>query len=192
MLAAFLTTSLFERPAPRSAQRRTWRAAFATICWNANVISSCVRLTSLAGRFKPVLTRLGISRKNLWEKMRKLEHRQRRHQRAPDVDLSADNDRLPELIAGACQLALKSKPFHPITDHNMTTTQFDNVSVATQASVYFDGKCISHQHHALPMAPKSQSAWCCLPASRSTPVRRRSWNVWPVAASTNSRDRTPG
>jgi len=27
----------------------------------------------------------------------------------------------------------------------MTTTQFDNVTVSTQASVYFDGKCISHQ-----------------------------------------------
>jgi len=27
----------------------------------------------------------------------------------------------------------------------MTTTQFDGVSVATTASVYFDGKCISHQ-----------------------------------------------
>ena len=26
----------------------------------------------------------------------------------------------------------------------MTTTQFDGVSVSTQASVYFDGKCISH------------------------------------------------
>ncbi|MFZ4622919.1 MAG: pyrimidine/purine nucleoside phosphorylase [Rhodoferax sp.] len=26
----------------------------------------------------------------------------------------------------------------------MTTTQFDGVSVNTQASVYFDGKCISH------------------------------------------------
>ena len=26
----------------------------------------------------------------------------------------------------------------------MTTTQFDSVTVATQASVYFDGKCISH------------------------------------------------
>ena len=26
----------------------------------------------------------------------------------------------------------------------MTTTQFDGVTVATQASVYFDGKCISH------------------------------------------------
>ena len=26
----------------------------------------------------------------------------------------------------------------------MTTTQFDNVTVNTQASVYFDGKCISH------------------------------------------------
>lgn len=26
----------------------------------------------------------------------------------------------------------------------MPTTQFDNVTVATQASVYFDGKCISH------------------------------------------------
>ena len=26
----------------------------------------------------------------------------------------------------------------------MSTTQFDNVSVATQASVYFDGKCVSH------------------------------------------------
>lgn len=27
----------------------------------------------------------------------------------------------------------------------MPTTQFDGVTVATQASVYFDGKCISHQ-----------------------------------------------
>ena len=26
----------------------------------------------------------------------------------------------------------------------MTTTQIDGVSVTTQASVYFDGKCISH------------------------------------------------
>jgi uncharacterized protein YaiE (UPF0345 family) len=26
----------------------------------------------------------------------------------------------------------------------MTTTQFDGVTVNTQASVYFDGKCISH------------------------------------------------
>ena len=26
----------------------------------------------------------------------------------------------------------------------MTTTRIDNVSVTTQASVYFDGKCISH------------------------------------------------
>ena len=26
----------------------------------------------------------------------------------------------------------------------MTTTHFDGVTVATQASVYFDGKCISH------------------------------------------------
>ena len=26
----------------------------------------------------------------------------------------------------------------------MTTTQFDGVSVSTQANVYFDGKCISH------------------------------------------------
>jgi len=26
----------------------------------------------------------------------------------------------------------------------MTTTQFEGVTVATQASVYFDGKCISH------------------------------------------------
>jgi uncharacterized protein YaiE (UPF0345 family) len=26
----------------------------------------------------------------------------------------------------------------------MTTTQFSGVTVATQASVYFDGKCISH------------------------------------------------
>ncbi len=26
----------------------------------------------------------------------------------------------------------------------MTTTQFDGVTVATTASVYFDGKCISH------------------------------------------------
>ena len=26
----------------------------------------------------------------------------------------------------------------------MSTTQFDNVSVNTQASVYFDGKCVSH------------------------------------------------
>jgi len=26
----------------------------------------------------------------------------------------------------------------------MTTTQLDGVSVTTQASVYFDGKCISH------------------------------------------------
>lgn len=25
-----------------------------------------------------------------------------------------------------------------------TTTQFDGVTVATQASVYFDGKCVSH------------------------------------------------
>lgn len=27
----------------------------------------------------------------------------------------------------------------------MTTTHIDGVSVATQASVYFDGKCVSHQ-----------------------------------------------
>ncbi len=27
----------------------------------------------------------------------------------------------------------------------MTTRQFDNVTVATTASVYFDGKCVSHQ-----------------------------------------------
>ena len=26
----------------------------------------------------------------------------------------------------------------------MTTTTFDNVSVTTQANVYFDGKCVSH------------------------------------------------
>jgi len=26
----------------------------------------------------------------------------------------------------------------------MTTAKFDNVSVSTQANVYFDGKCISH------------------------------------------------
>ncbi len=26
----------------------------------------------------------------------------------------------------------------------MTTTQFDSVTVNTQASVYFDGKCVSH------------------------------------------------
>ena len=26
----------------------------------------------------------------------------------------------------------------------MTTTQFDNVSLATKANVYFDGKCVSH------------------------------------------------
>ena len=26
----------------------------------------------------------------------------------------------------------------------MTTTHIDNVSVSTQASVYFDGKCVSH------------------------------------------------
>ena len=26
----------------------------------------------------------------------------------------------------------------------MTTTRIDNISVTTQASVYFDGKCISH------------------------------------------------
>ncbi len=26
----------------------------------------------------------------------------------------------------------------------MTTQKFDNVSVATQANVYFDGKCVSH------------------------------------------------
>jgi len=26
----------------------------------------------------------------------------------------------------------------------MTTTQFDNVTVTTQASVYFEGKCVSH------------------------------------------------
>ncbi len=26
----------------------------------------------------------------------------------------------------------------------MTTTTFDNVSVSTQANVYFDGKCVSH------------------------------------------------
>jgi len=26
----------------------------------------------------------------------------------------------------------------------MSTQQFDNVSVATQANVYFDGKCVSH------------------------------------------------
>ncbi|PIW07157.1 MAG: hypothetical protein COW39_14470, partial [Comamonadaceae bacterium CG17_big_fil_post_rev_8_21_14_2_50_60_13] len=27
----------------------------------------------------------------------------------------------------------------------MTTTQLDGVTVATQASVFFDGKCVSHQ-----------------------------------------------
>ncbi len=27
----------------------------------------------------------------------------------------------------------------------MTTSQFDNVTVTTQASVYFEGKCVSHR-----------------------------------------------
>jgi uncharacterized protein YaiE (UPF0345 family) len=35
--------------------------------------------------------------------------------------------------------------FHLARGHSgMTTTQFDNVTLTTQANVYFDGKCVSH------------------------------------------------
>jgi uncharacterized protein YaiE (UPF0345 family) len=33
-------------------------------------------------------------------------------------------------------------PFFP--QHTMTTEKIDNISVTTQANVYFDGKCVSH------------------------------------------------
>src|SRR5450830_885992 len=38
---------------------------------------------------------------------------------------------------------LKSRSFIPAIS-SMTTTHINGVSVSTQASVYFDGKCISH------------------------------------------------
>ncbi len=43
--------------------------------------------------------------------------------------------------------AVKIQGFtHPPAPHGhpMTTEQFDGVSVATKANVYFDGKCVSH------------------------------------------------
>ena len=36
------------------------------------------------------------------------------------------------------------QPVRPFFKNTMTTASIDNVSVATQASVYFDGKCVSH------------------------------------------------
>ena len=35
-------------------------------------------------------------------------------------------------------------PRHPTLDFSMTTEKIDNISVTTQANVYFDGKCVSH------------------------------------------------
>ncbi len=35
-------------------------------------------------------------------------------------------------------------PFFPTTEASMSTAQISNVSVSTQANVYFDGKCVSH------------------------------------------------
>lgn len=42
------------------------------------------------------------------------------------------------------QAPLKSMAFIAGNRFTMTTTQIDAVSVTTQASVYFDGKCVSH------------------------------------------------
>lgn len=63
----------------------------------------------------------------------------------------------PRLVAPAAELSggLKSKvngtlqscktpPFDVHQIPFMITEKFDNISVATKASVYFDGKCISH------------------------------------------------
>jgi uncharacterized protein YaiE (UPF0345 family) len=37
------------------------------------------------------------------------------------------------------------RPFStPFPNYSMTTDKIDNISVTTQANVYFDGKCVSH------------------------------------------------
>ena len=41
----------------------------------------------------------------------------------------------------------------------MTTEKFDNVSVTTQANVYFDGKCVSHGI-TLADGTKNRWVWC--------------------------------
>jgi uncharacterized protein YaiE (UPF0345 family) len=62
-----------------------------------------------------------------------------RHQRA-----TGRRWRILEALAGRVQ-SPKIVPFIALTPRpTMTTTHFDGVTVATQASVYFDGKCISH------------------------------------------------
>ena len=47
-----------------------------------------------------------------------------------------------------CRLEVRSQSINaleaPLKIQPMTTSKLDGVSVATQASVYFDGKCISH------------------------------------------------
>ncbi len=35
-------------------------------------------------------------------------------------------------------------PLHPTPAFSMTTSKIYNISVTTQANVYFDGKCVSH------------------------------------------------
>jgi len=51
----------------------------------------------------------------------------------------------------------------PLKINNMITSKFDGVAVSTQASVYFDGKCISH---AITLADGSKkSVGVILPAT---------------------------
>ena len=69
----------------------------------------------------------------------------------------ASLDKTPRVAAGQWLVGIECVPCRlgvmersatsnraPLKIPNMTTSKLDGVSVATQASVYFDGKCISH------------------------------------------------
>jgi uncharacterized protein YaiE (UPF0345 family) len=43
-----------------------------------------------------------------------------------------------------CRASAKTAANNFNTKHDNMTTQFDNVSVAKKANLYFDGKCVSH------------------------------------------------
>jgi uncharacterized protein YaiE (UPF0345 family) len=66
----------------------------------------------------------------------------------------------------------------------MPTEKIDNVSVSTQANVYFDGKCVSHGITFADGTKKSVGV--ILPASLTFNTGApRSWNAWPAPASTS-------
>jgi hypothetical protein len=67
------------------------------------------------------------------------------------------------------------------------TPHFHNVTVSTTASVYFDGKCVSH---GITLADGTKkSVGVVLP---SIPAHLKSWNARLGAVNTNWRERTLG